>query len=217
MVTPRASLGLFVAACALLSLGASCDRAAEPDGAIGAPAPSAAESENSTGSPGQSAPPPPARPAPCIVPLADPPPPEATPAKDCPLDPMGAPVMPRGTVTFVDAPSAPTIDVELAERPGHREHGLMYRTDLGADEGMLFTWSRPDVRSFWMHNTCLPLDMLFIAEDGTIQGILEQVPPMNDDSRSIPCRATHVLEVHAGWTRKRGVQPGQRIAIGRQR
>ncbi len=121
--------------------------------------------------------------------------------------------MPRGKVTFVDAPSSPTIEVEVASRPGHREHGLMYRTDLGADAGMLFSWNRSEPRSFWMRNTCTPLDMLFIAADGTIQGILEQVPTMNDESRSVPCRSAHVLEVHAGWTRKHGVQPGQRLRI----
>lgn len=89
----------------------------------------------------------------------------------------------------------------------------MYRTSLESDAGMLFAWSTEEVRSFWMHNTCLPLDMLFIASDGTISGILEQVPPMNDLPRSVNCRVQYVLEVNAGWSRAHGVAPGQHVNI----
>jgi uncharacterized membrane protein (UPF0127 family) len=125
--------------------------------------------------------------------------------------------MPEGRVTFLEAPSTPTIPVELAVEPAHREHGLMYRTDLGSDAGMLFSWKDSEQRSFWMHNTCLPLDMLFLGRDGTIVGILEQVPPMNDEVRTVPCPAAHVLEVNAGWSRAHGVRPGQKVRIERPR
>ena len=90
---------------------------------------------------------------------------------------------------------------------------LMYRTQLDADAGMLFSWDREQPRSFWMLNTCIPLDMLFIAADGTIVGILEQVPTMNTAPRGVPCAAQHVLEVNAGWTRQHGVVPGQKVSI----
>lgn len=89
----------------------------------------------------------------------------------------------------------------------------MYATALGENAGMLFSWPDEAIRSFWMHNTCIPLDMLFIAADGTISGILEQVPPMNDEPRSIRCPTQHVLEVNAGWARRHGVEPGQRVVI----
>lgn len=89
----------------------------------------------------------------------------------------------------------------------------MYRTSLGSDEGMLFSWGEEDVRSFWMLNTCVPLDMLFIAADGTIVGIVEQVPTLNTLPRGVPCPAQHVLEVNAGWTRQHGVEPGQKVEI----
>jgi uncharacterized membrane protein (UPF0127 family) len=89
----------------------------------------------------------------------------------------------------------------------------MYRTTLPADDGMLFSWDQEQPRSFWMQNTCIPLDMLFIAGDGTIVGILEQVPTLNTLPRGVPCAAQHVLEVNAGWTRMHGVKPGQRIDI----
>jgi uncharacterized membrane protein (UPF0127 family) len=90
----------------------------------------------------------------------------------------------------------------------------MYRPTLADDEGMLFSWTDERQRNFWMKNTCLALDMLFIASDGTIAGILENVPPWNaSPSRTVPCPAAHVLEVRAGWTRTYGVAPGQRLVV----
>jgi uncharacterized membrane protein (UPF0127 family) len=89
----------------------------------------------------------------------------------------------------------------------------MFRTRLGEEEGMLFSWDDESPRTFWMHNTCVPLDMLFIGRDGTIAGVLEQVPVLNDEPRGIPCRAAHVLEVNAGWVRSHGVRPGQKLSI----
>jgi uncharacterized membrane protein (UPF0127 family) len=116
-----------------------------------------------------------------------------------------------GQVRFVDVPSAPRVSVERALNDTTRARGLMYRTRLGADAGMLFSWNEEEPRSFWMLNTCIPLDMLFIAADGTIVGILEQVPTLNTLPRGVPCPAAHVLEVNAGWTRQHGIQPGQRV------
>jgi uncharacterized membrane protein (UPF0127 family) len=116
-------------------------------------------------------------------------------------------------VRFVDAPGRPVVEVELARTDTHRARGLMYRTELDADAGMLFSWPTASLRSFWMRNTCLPLDMLFIAADGTIAGVLEQVPTLNERPRGVRCPAAHVLEVNAGYVRAHGVEPGQRIEI----
>lgn len=91
----------------------------------------------------------------------------------------------------------------------------MYRTELESDRGMLFSWSEERPRSFWMKNTCIPLDMLFIDADANIVGILENVPTLNLRSRSIRCPAAHVLEVNAGWTREHGVLAGQKVEIER--
>lgn len=121
--------------------------------------------------------------------------------------------MPVGKIRFPEAPHAPELRVELALNTDHRSHGLMYRPTLSDEEGMLFSWADERTRSFWMKNTCLALDMLFIARDLTIAGVLEQVPPMNVTPRGVPCPAAHVLEVPAGWVRKYGVAPGQKIAL----
>ena len=121
--------------------------------------------------------------------------------------------MPTGIVTFPEATSAPRLTVELALNTEHRSHGLMFRPTLEDDQGMLFSWNDVRRRSFWMKNTCLALDMLFIADDLTIAGVIEQIPPMNERPRGVACPAAHVLEVPAGWVRKYGVAPGQKITI----
>jgi uncharacterized membrane protein (UPF0127 family) len=151
----------------------------------------------------------------CVFPLAEPPKPQAEPAKNCPPDPLAAspPELRRGYVTFVDAPGSPRIGVEIADDEAKRSRGLMYRTSLPEEQGMLFSWTNEAPRSFWMRNTCIPLDMLFISKDGFIVGILEQVPVLNEMSRSVPCPAAYVLEVNAGWVRSHGVKPGTRVAF----
>jgi uncharacterized membrane protein (UPF0127 family) len=153
------------------------------------------------------------QPSRCVVPFGDTGPRPAIRASACPAAPDEGPELPRGWVTFPEAPGAPRVAVEIANDSGSRERGLMYRTDMADDLGMIFTWSEERVRTFWMRNTCLPLDMLFIARDWTIVGILEQVPVMNDAPRRIGCPAAHVLELKAGWARGHGVAPGQRVDI----
>ncbi|HEX7602742.1 MAG TPA: DUF192 domain-containing protein, partial [Polyangiaceae bacterium] len=65
----------------------------------------------------------------------------------------------------------------------------------------------------WMHNTCISLDMMFIDEDGTIVGILENVPTLNDEARTVGCPSRYVLEVNGGWSRRHGVSAGQKAVI----
>jgi len=122
-------------------------------------------------------------------------------------------VLKHGKIAIPEAKGAPTIDVEVADTPATEERGLMYRTKLGAEQGMIFVWPHESMRTFWMHNTCLPLDMLFIAKDGTIVGLLEQVPVLNDKVRQVGCPAAYVLEMNAGWSRRHGVKPGMKLDL----
>jgi hypothetical protein len=147
-----------------------------------------------------------------MVPFGEPAP-IASKATQCPTDPDGNLPLPRGRVTFVDAPKSPSAEVELARDDAARERGLMYRTSMPEDSGMLFSWQDERVRSFWMRNTCIPLDLLYITKDGTIAGILEQVPTLNDAPRGIKCPVAHVLELNAGWARAHGVLPGMKVKI----
>jgi uncharacterized protein len=150
----------------------------------------------------------------CVVPLAEPAPAVAKPATSCPADPVAnPPVLRVGKVSFPEAENAPSVEVEIADTPPTEQRGLMYRTELAAEKGMIFVWPSNRSRTFWMRNTCLPLDMMFIAKDGTVAGILEQVPVMNDAPRSVACPVAYVLEVNAGWSRKHGVKPGMKAAL----
>jgi uncharacterized membrane protein (UPF0127 family) len=152
----------------------------------------------------------------CVRPLSDAPPPAPQYRVDpaCPKDPAGGPPMVSvGHVSFPESRDAPRLEVELMLNEKNQERGLMYRRSLADDRGMLFVWNRPTVHTFWMHNTCIPLDMLFIDDQGYIAGIVENAPTLNDEGRSVPCSVSHVLEVNAGWSRQHGVMPGQKAQI----
>ena len=150
----------------------------------------------------------------CIEERRSPPPPKAPKALSCPRDPeKSPPPLARGELRFPAAPGTPRVDVEIARTRREVERGLMYRTSLGAERGMLFSWSDERPRAFWMKNTCVPLDMLFIARDGTIVGVLEEVPVLNEEPRSVHCAAAYVLEVNAGWSRAHRVTPGMKAVI----
>jgi uncharacterized membrane protein (UPF0127 family) len=150
---------------------------------------------------------------PCLVETPSEAPAAAEPASICPTEPEPPPALERAQVSFPAAPGAPKVAVEVARKPTEHARGLMYRTSMPADQGMLFSWPDERIRSFWMHNTCIPLDMLFLSRDQTVVGIQEQVPVLNDRPRSIPCPAAYVLEVNAGWTRQHGVRAGMRAVI----
>jgi uncharacterized membrane protein (UPF0127 family) len=100
------------------------------------------------------------------------------------------------------------VSVEVVDTPDARQRGLMYRKQLAPDAGMLFIFERPEHHSFWMHNTLIPLDMLFITADWTILGIVENATPLTDSPRSVLGDSQYVLEVNAGFARRHGLQAG---------
>jgi uncharacterized membrane protein (UPF0127 family) len=204
----------------VLVASTSCDRGEEPRSrTVNEIKPKPATSRAAAGpSPGPKAgaEKPPTKPS-CVVPTPDEPPPEAAPATRCPPDPLKSPPeLPKARIVFSEAPGQPSIEVELATSQEVRSRGLMYRRSMANDAGMLFVWNDDRPRSFWMHNTCIPLDMLFIDREGYIVGILEQVPTMNDQSRRNPCPARQVLEVNAGYCRRHGIRAGQRLDISEE-
>jgi uncharacterized membrane protein (UPF0127 family) len=89
----------------------------------------------------------------------------------------------------------------------------MYRKSMADDHGMIFIFDHKSDHAFWMHNTCIPLDMLYINREGIIAGILEQVPTLNEAPRGVRCPVAHVLELNAGWARAHGVAPGMKVKI----
>jgi uncharacterized membrane protein (UPF0127 family) len=102
-------------------------------------------------------------------------------------------------------------DVEMALTPEQHQRGLMFRQKLGAHEGMLFDFVKEQLVSFWMANTLIPLDMLFIHADGRIARIHANAEPLstrNIDS-DVPVRA--VLEINGGAARLLGIKPGDKV------
>jgi uncharacterized membrane protein (UPF0127 family) len=84
---------------------------------------------------------------------------------------------------------------------------------MAEDRGMLFDLATREDHKFWMHNTCVPLDMLYLDEDGLIVGIVENAPTLNDEPRGVACPSRYVLEVNAGWSRRHGVRAGQSVPL----
>ena len=101
--------------------------------------------------------------------------------------------------------------VELATNAAERAVGLMNRKELPEGCGMLFDFHDDQPVQFWMHNTYIPLDMIFIAGDGRVVRVAENAKPMSDDliPSGRPVRA--VLEVIGGTARKFGIAPGDRV------
>jgi len=131
----------------------------------------------------------------------------------CPDDPLATPpALRRGSAHF-EGTRAPEVEIEIAEHPAHRQRGLMYRRELGADQGMIFVFEQARLNRFWMHNTCISLDMLFISEDGTIVGIQESTPTMSDSTFASRCQSKYVLEVVGGFCRQHGVVAGQHVRL----
>jgi len=124
------------------------------------------------------------------------------------------PVRPAGTQTIevVTKTGVHSFAVELADNDAEREKGLMYRKDLPEGRGMLFDFHREQEVSFWMQNTYIPLDMIFIQGDGRILRIAENTEPLS--TRLIPSGGPirAVLEVIGGTSRKLGIAPGDRVA-----
>ncbi len=101
--------------------------------------------------------------------------------------------------------------VEVAETPDQLHQGLMFRDAMAEDAGMLFLLGSEEVASFWMRNTFLPLDMLFIARDGRITNVHRNAAPGSTAIISSTAPVVAVLEVNAGITARLGIHGGDRV------
>ena len=100
---------------------------------------------------------------------------------------------------------------ELALTPSEHSQGLMYRKELGADRGMLFVFPELTQTSFWMKNTLIPLDIVFIGSDKKIVSIVENAVPQTETPRSAEGPFLYVLEIEGGRSRALGIQAGDRV------
>ena len=102
------------------------------------------------------------------------------------------------------------IQAEVAEAPEQQMTGMMFRREMGTNDGMLFVNGDAGVRCFWMHNTLLPLTIAFIADDGTIVNLADMAP-RTDDSHCSAKPVRYALEMNQGWFTKRGIKAGFKL------
>jgi hypothetical protein len=124
--------------------------------------------------------------------------------------------MSRGEVVF---PDKTVVSVEVADTEALRQRGLMFRESLAPNEGMIFVFPEAGHYPFWMKNTRIPLDMLWLDRSGRVVAIASSVPPCKAD----PCPtfpppdptgpASYVLEVVSGFAAKHGVKQGDRLVL----
>jgi uncharacterized membrane protein (UPF0127 family) len=105
-------------------------------------------------------------------------------------------------------------DVEIAATPEAQEKGLMFRKDLAPDKGMLFPMDPPRLASFWMKNTIIPLDMIFVRTDGSIAFIGANIAPYSREPVSAGIPVAAVLELSGGRAAALGIKEGDRVNWG---
>ena len=113
------------------------------------------------------------------------------------------------TVTIDTGERKVPFKVELAVTPAEHERGLMFREHLEPDAGMLFISDSPRRQVFWMKNTLIPLDMIFIGSDWRIAGIVENAEPKTLTAREVPAPSQYVLEIGGGLSARYGIRAGQ--------
>jgi uncharacterized protein len=121
------------------------------------------------------------------------------------------------TVAIDTGAAKHTFKVELALTAEEHARGLMYRRSLAPDAGMLFVFDGPRPQAFWMQNTFIPLDMVFIGEDRRIVGIVENAEPLTTMPRRVEGDSQYVLEIGGGLAARLGIRAGQRVELPKLR
>jgi uncharacterized membrane protein (UPF0127 family) len=126
-------------------------------------------------------------------------------------EPKKPSALPVETVTVISKTGAHTFKAEIADDEAERQKGLMFRESMADTQGMLFEF--PDVaeRSFWMRNTYIPLDIIYIGPDGRIVSIAREARPFDETPLPSYAPATGVLEINGGLASRLGIEPGDRV------
>lgn len=114
---------------------------------------------------------------------------------------------------FETSRGAAEVTLEVANTPEARNRGLMYRDTLPESHGMLFVFEDEAGHEFWMKNTLISLDMIFIAGDGRVVGVRADTTPLSTAPIGVGAPSRYVLEVRGGWAARHGVAPGDRVAL----
>lgn len=105
------------------------------------------------------------------------------------------------------------VSVEIADDDRERAQGLMNRRELAPDHGMVFIFPSERVQSFWMKNTLIPLDMIFVDRELKIVGIVENAEPLTLTDRSVGVPSMYVIEVNGGFSRENGIAAGGQVGF----
>ena len=114
-------------------------------------------------------------------------------------------------LTIETGAGAHTVMVEIADTPDERGVGLMHRTELASDRGMLFDFRATRQVTMWMKNTLIPLDMFFAESDGRIVTIAERTTPLSEKRIRSGQPVRFVLEMAGGSAERLGIAPGDRL------
>jgi uncharacterized membrane protein (UPF0127 family) len=125
--------------------------------------------------------------------------------------PASAPANTAADVTIETADRKIVFRVEVALTPEEHARGLMYRTRLATDAGMIFIFDEAQIQRFWMKNTLIPLDMVFIGADRRIVGVVENAAPETEDERKVGAPSQYVLEIGGGLAAQLGIRAGQPV------
>ena len=117
----------------------------------------------------------------------------------------------RSTLEIKGAGGSHRFKVEVARTEAQHMQGLMFRRRMAADAGMLFLYRPPRAARFWMKNTYIPLDMLFIGPDGRISGIAERTVPLSLETVASDGPVSAVLELNGGTASRLGIKIGDRV------
>jgi uncharacterized protein len=139
--------------------------------------------------------------------VATSPSPAAVPAPAAPVEAEGAWVI--FETTAGDAP----FRVEVARTEPERRLGLMHRTELPGGRGMLFLMEDERVQTFWMKNTLIPLDMIFVNERLEVVGVVENAAPLTETLRTVGVPSRFVVEIAGGHARPAGIEAGVRMRV----
>ena len=121
------------------------------------------------------------------------------------------PALPQSDLVIQTAQGPKRFRVELADNDDSRSRGLMFRTQMAPDAGMLFDFKTEQMASFWMRNTLIPLDMLFIKTDGTIVKIASRAVPMSETTIASGEYVRAVLELPGGTAERLGIKVGDKL------
>ena len=125
--------------------------------------------------------------------------------------PAWSDAMRRETLVISTSTGKANIAIEVAVTGAEQEQGLMFRTSMPDNAGMLFVYNIPRTIQMWMHNTYISLDMVFIQADGSVSRIEDSADPLSDRVISSGKAAKAVLELKAGTARRLNLQPGDHI------